>query len=47
MKIHTYNGLHDWAAFVENHGYVLGFKGFSDKFGSSENINIHNHYILN
>ena len=38
-------GLQDWTVFVENHGYVLGFKGFSDKFDSSENINIRNHFI--
>ena len=38
-------GLQDWTVFVENHGYVLGFKGFSDKFDSIENINIRNHFI--
>ena len=38
-------GLQDWTVFVENHGYVLGFKGFSDEFDSIENINIRNHFI--
>ena len=38
-------GLQDWTVFVENHGYVLGFKGFSDKFDSIENIDIRNHFI--
>ena len=38
-------GLQDWTVFVENHGYVLGFKGFSDKFNSIENIDIRNHFI--
>jgi hypothetical protein len=38
-------GLQDWTVFVENHGYVLGFKGFSDKFDSMENIDIRNHFI--
>ncbi|HJT85031.1 MAG TPA: hypothetical protein VJ697_11155 [Nitrososphaeraceae archaeon] len=38
-------GLQDWTVFVENHGYVLGFKGFSDKFDSSENTDIRNHFI--
>ena len=38
-------GLQDWTVFVENHGYVLGFKGFSDKFDSIENTDIRNHFI--
>jgi hypothetical protein len=38
-------GLQDWTVFVENHDYVLGFKGFSDKFDSMENIDIRNHFI--
>ena len=38
-------GLQDWTVFVENQGYVLGFKGFSNKFNSIENIDIRNHFI--
>ena len=38
-------GLQDWTVFVENRGYVLGFKGISDKFDSRENIDIRNHFI--
>jgi hypothetical protein len=38
-------GLQDWTVFVENHGYVLGFKGFSNKFDSFDNIDIRNHLI--
>jgi hypothetical protein len=38
-------GLQDWTVFVENHGYVLGFKGFSNKFDSLDNMDIRNHLI--
>ena len=38
-------GLQDWTVFVASNGYVLGFKGFSNKFDSFDNIDIRNHLI--